>query len=765
MIQKPSVRPWLALVLLPILVLTGCRPDQMDETSISVDPHPDESPVPSASPTDAPPPATWAPAPTDTPTPVPDSREQPAWTLSMEFQYISNGGDARYPFMQITPHNDLIYVTNYDYLYAVHAKTGEVAWEYFEDSPWGLTSLDTANDRVYFWLNNQVHAFDGETGIEIWRADTSHESGFGLLAASEEFVYFLSGGKTLHALDAATGEAAWQFDVGSEIFDGFCGNFGKLQLDGDLLVFGSQTTFFAVDRLSGELAWQYEIDIPADCLLVEAIGVDSTRVYFSRGTGEMARLYALNRSDGSVIWKYDIETLQEPFTDSLVAYFGKVFYIPSFYNKPGGSLIALDAETGQLEWDYAIDRRDWGGFSITAYEDKIYLGTGQTLLRFDPATGAADTFYSFFNETGQSEDIGMFWLTISNARLYFGSHGGILYSLNLSLPPAADLRPEPTPTPGISANLILNLEVGKAMMAQAVFSPDNRTLALGYTFSGVDFYDTRSWELIGHIDPQSDGGIEDIDYSPDGSLLAISTSYGENETNYVELWDANTLTLVRALESREGWVSAIAFSPDGTMIVSGNETGTYYLWSVSTGYLIEVVNQTHLVSGRHAESVAFSPDGRHIALSYWTSASGGVEIWNLETDAYLDLGTFQNQMYELAYTPDGQFLAGSTENTVYVFDAATGERILELNLGGGSLSDVAIAPNGGFLAAEKDEGYELVQIFDIRSGALVCSFSGHQMDWIRTLEFSPDGSMLVTAAGGFGNEMEVLIWDPTGCIR
>ena len=765
MIQIRNVRLWLVLMLLPLLALTGCGPDQIDETPPAVAPQTDESPVPMASATGVPPTATRTPAPTDTPNPQRDTSEQPAWTLPMEFQYISSGGDARYPFMQITQNSELIYVTNYDYLYAVDAKTGDIAWEYFKDSPWGLTSLDTANDLVYFWSDEKVHAFDGQTGVEIWHSDTSHESGFGLLAASDELVYLLSGGETLHALDATTGEPAWQFDVGSNIFDGFCGNFGKLQLDGDLLLFGSQTTFFAVDRHTGELVWEYEIDLPADCLFVEAIGGDSAHVYFSRGIEEMARVYALSRTDGSVVWTYDVETLQEPFTDSLVADFGKVFYIPSFYNKPGGSLIALDAETGQLEWDYSIDRRDWGGFSVTTHEDQIYLGTGQTLLRFEPATGAAETYFSFFTGSGQAEDIGMFWLTISNARLYFGSHAGILYALDLSLPPVADLRPEPTPTPMLSNNLIHNLEVSKAMMVGAVFSPDNRTLALGYSFSGVDFYDTLSWELTGHIDTQADGGIEDIEYSPDGSLLAISTSYGENETNYVELWDASSLTLVRALESREGWVSSIAFSPDGTMLVSGNETGSYFLWNVSTGDLIKVVNQAHLVSGRHAESVAFSPDGRHIALGYWTSDSGGVEIWDLETDDFLDLGTFRNQMYELAYTTDGQLLAGSTENTVFVFDTATGDRVLELNLGGGSLSDVAISPNGRFLAAEKDEDFELVQIFDIRSGALVCSFTGHQMDWIRTLEFSPDGSMLVTAAGGFANEMEVLIWDPSGCIR
>ncbi|KAH7923598.1 WD40 repeat-like protein, partial [Leucogyrophana mollusca] len=56
-------------------------------------------------------------------------------------------------------------------------------------------------------------------------------------------------------------------------------------------------------------------------------------------------------------------------------------------------------------------------------------------------------------------------------------------------------------------------------------------------------------------------------------------------------------------------VLSVAFSPDGTHIVSGSDDKTICVWDASTGARVLPPIQGHQGSVR---SVAFSPDGTHI---------------------------------------------------------------------------------------------------------------------------------------------------------
>ena len=70
--------------------------------------------------------------------------------------------------------------------------------------------------------------------------------------------------------------------------------------------------------------------------------------------------------------------------------------------------------------------------------------------------------------------------------------------------------------------------------------------------------------------------MEQVAFSPDGSLLAVATSIG------VYLYDAETLDMVRFIETEE-WVRSVAFSPDGLILAVGLEDGTVRLWQTTDG--------------------------------------------------------------------------------------------------------------------------------------------------------------------------------------
>ena len=68
-----------------------------------------------------------------------------------------------------------------------------------------------------------------------------------------------------------------------------------------------------------------------------------------------------------------------------------------------------------------------------------------------------------------------------------------------------------------------------------------------------------------------------VQYSPDGTLLAVSSSVG------VWLYDADTHEEIDLLTGHTAWVSCVAFSPDGQTLASGSWDRTIRLWNPHTG--------------------------------------------------------------------------------------------------------------------------------------------------------------------------------------
>jgi WD40 repeat protein len=155
-------------------------------------------------------------------------------------------------------------------------------------------------------------------------------------------------------------------------------------------------------------------------------------------------------------------------------------------------------------------------------------------------------------------------------------------------------------------------ERGQPTTCVAVSSDGGKVLAADRT--GVDLWDPDKSQVVQHIDR---GSVLSLAFAPDGSRFLI----GE-EFNTLLVMDAVTGKELRRLKGHTSGVSYVVFTPDGKHALSGGWDRTVRLWDVETGNLLKTFRQ----HSAPVTGVAVSPDGKS-GLS--ASKDGSVWLWSL----------------------------------------------------------------------------------------------------------------------------------------
>lgn len=107
----------------------------------------------------------------------------------------------------------------------------------------------------------------------------------------------------------------------------------------------------------------------------------------------------------------------------------------------------------------------------------------------------------------------------------------------------------------------------------------------------------------------------------------------------------------------------------------------------------------------------------------------------------------------MAFSPDGIRLAsGSENNTVKLWNPATGRELATLSGHTGGVRSVAFSPDGTRLASGSWD--KTVKVWDAATGRELATFSGHT-EAVTSVAFSPDGARLASGAG----DHTVKSWD------
>ncbi|MEO3819204.1 trypsin-like peptidase domain-containing protein [Plantactinospora sp. B24E8] len=145
-------------------------------------------------------------------------------------------------------------------------------------------------------------------------------------------------------------------------------------------------------------------------------------------------------------------------------------------------------------------------------------------------------------------------------------------------------------------------------------------------------------------DPYPGGNI---DFSPDGSLLAVPLSNGT-----IELRAPRTGDLVDTLNGRHGFASAVAFNQDGTLLASGGNDRKLRLWDVASRKEVGGALSGH---GGAIRGVDFLPDGDTLASVSDYDVS--LRLWEVSTQRFLAAVRTSTSSNALAVQPDTGLIA------------------------------------------------------------------------------------------------------------
>jgi len=267
---------------------------------------------------------------------------------------------------------------------------------------------------------------------------------------------------------------------------------------------------------------------------------------------------------------------------------------------------------------------------------------------------------------------------------------------------------------------------GNGFIQQAVYSPDGEILAVTSSV-GISLYKSSSLELIQFID--TNNPVNSIAFSPDGRTMVSG-----NDDGSVRLWRVSDGVLLMNMKGHTDRVTSVAFSPDGQAVASGCADFTVRLWRLSDGKPIFNVFAKYKSSG-----VTFSPDGKMVAS--W-GAERSISLWSVVDGNLIHRFSTADRVQSTVFSPDGSTIAsGLFGGKVQILNAGDGKSIHTLNDLSGNMDSVAFSPDGQTLVTGSNE--KLVYLWQLKNWSLQTVL--HTDGYINSLSISPDGQNMAVA--------------------
>lgn len=311
-----------------------------------------------------------------------------------------------------------------------------------------------------------------------------------------------------------------------------------------------------------------------------------------------------------------------------------------------------------------------------------------------------------------------------------------------------------------AAALVHHFATTPTRLRLVAYTPDGQSVAVAHREGLVQLWDLASGEA-GLVLTEPRGAIEAMAISGDGELLVTGNRAGQ-----LSLWALPTGQLQQVMETKAGAIDALAFSADGRRMASTHGDRAVRLWDVDRQQGAQLCH-TLLGHSQMVWSVVFGPPPARPALARQLLVSGSsdqtVRVWDAETGQ--SLYTMHGQpraLASMAISPRPAALPGTTavadQGLPWLLAAVSYDRLVHLWQGHGSQIygarqvlrgtrglpfTVAITPNARIVASAGSD--HEIDLWDVASGELLQTLRGHTSS-VLCLVFHPDGELLASGS-------------------
>ena len=331
----------------------------------------------------------------------------------------------------------------------------------------------------------------------------------------------------------------------------------------------------------------------------------------------------------------------------------------------------------------------------------------------------------------------------------------------------------------------------------AVFSPDGRWAVSASSDNTARLWDTQNLLppviLNGHKD-----SLNSVNFNRNGKLITSS------DDHTAKIWDIATGGLLQTLNGHTDTVNRSNFNNANDKAITASDDTTARIWDINSGKTLIVLDGLSNQSGKpyvpQAQDTAFSANGALVAtlenghsvlirdvetrkiLAELTIADalfsaldfspnseriatadrqGRIQLWDTKTwQRVANIKAHQGAVNSIAFSNDSQFMATAGEDhTLRLWNTSTAEPAAKPFIHSAPLSKAEFSDDGKTLIGTTIHGE--FSAWNLATGSLIgsicsdCSSLGGHTKRVLSAEFSPDGTLAVTAS----RDGTARVWD------
>ena len=302
------------------------------------------------------------------------------------------------------------------------------------------------------------------------------------------------------------------------------------------------------------------------------------------------------------------------------------------------------------------------------------------------------------------------------------------------------------------------------------FSPDGRVVAAGDTKGSVKLWEARTGQKLQTLDAYPDG-ITKLQFSEDGRQL-ITSGFAEYPETEVVVWNLETGKRVKAIKIPPASHSpqALAIGGNGRWVASAKH-GFLGVWEEPTIVLYDLQRDRKIplrgalpYRGYVSVELAFSFDGRLLGVNTDSNeVLNTTTLWETETGKRVSALSEQlGEVSGIALNAGGTRVAlALDESRIAVWDVTSGNVTHASKHHDSRITSLVFGQDDQWIVSSSEWPENSVRIWEAATGREVRALRGHR-DSVLGIALSPDGRLLASAGGGIGSlqpRSSIKFWD------